>query len=206
MSSRKEDLAEASKHLAACDPVMKRVIRRVGPCRLRRRRNHFAMLVRSVVSQQISTAAARTIQGRLEDRLAPAKITSESIAALKLPQLRSVGLSRQKAGYLRDLAKRTNEGQLQFSRFSKMSDENIIEELVQVKGIGRWTAEMLLIFSLGRLDILPCEDLGVRKAIRNLYELKEMPNRNECEEIGQPWHPYASIASWYCWRSLENNG
>ncbi len=112
-------------------------------------------------------------------------------------------MSRQKAAYLLDLARRTRSGELRFDRLSRMSDERVIEELTQVKGVGRWTAEMLLIFSLGRLDILPCDDLGVRKAIQQLYDLADLPDRNQCEAIGQPWRPYASVASWYCWRSLE---
>ena len=203
MSARVEQLAQAARYLQKHDPVMRSVIGRVGPCELPRRRSYFAMLVRSIVSQQISTAAARTIHGRLRELLSPGTVTADKILAVSPEQLRRVGLSRQKTSYLIDLANKAQCGEIRFARFSRMSDEEIVQELVQVRGIGRWTVEMLLIFSLGRLDVLPCDDLGVQKAIRQLYELDALPNKSQCLTIAEPWRPYASVASWYCWRSLE---
>ena len=203
MPTRRDQLDAAAKYLAKRDPVLRPVIRRVGPCQLPRRRNHFATLTRSIVSQQISTAAARSIQKRLEVLLAPSPVTAESLSCVSAKELRAVGLSRQKTSYLLDLAARTESGQVSFRRLAQIGDEAVITELTQVKGVGRWTAEMLLIFSLGRLDVLPCDDLGIRQAIRVLYGLSNRPDRRQCEAIGESWRPYASVASWYCWRSLE---
>lgn len=125
------------------------------------------------------------------------------MATLTEPQLRSVGLSRQKASYLLDLAQKTLNGTVRLDRMGRLRDEAVIEMLTQVKGIGRWTAEMFLIFSLGRLDVLPVDDLGVRAAIKDLYALDDLPDKQTCIEIAAPWRPYATIGSWYCWRSLD---
>jgi DNA-3-methyladenine glycosylase II len=118
-------------------------------------------------------------------------------------ELRLAGLSRQKASYLVDLATHVFEGRLNLNRIGRLSDDAVIESLIEVKGIGVWTAQMFLIFSLGRLDVLPHGDLGVRMAIQRLYGLDELPDRETCHRIAEPWRPYASIAAWYCWRSLE---
>jgi DNA-3-methyladenine glycosylase II len=201
--SRHHHVQTGLAHLRASDPVMRKLIRAVGPFTLRPTRNRFSILARSIISQQISTAAARTIRGRLEGILDNGGLTAEAIATLKESDLRSVGLSRQKASYLLDLAQKTRDGTVRLDRIGRLSDEAVIEMVTQVKGIGRWTAEMFLIFSLGRLDVLPVDDLGVRSAIKNLYGLRELPDKNTCMEIAAPWRPYASIASWYCWRSLD---
>jgi DNA-3-methyladenine glycosylase II len=182
---------------------MRDVIRRAGPFTLRLRRNRFRSLVFSILSQQISTAAAASIRARLIEYLKPHQISAESIARLTPEELRKVGLSGQKTTYLLDLANRVASGDLNLSRVARMNDEAVIESLIQVKGIGLWTAQMFLIFSLGRLDVFPHDDLGVRSAIRNLYGLDELPNREVSHRIASPWRPYASVASWYCWRSLE---
>ena len=203
MTSRQARIEQAVRHLSKCDPVMRRVVRRFGPCTLRRRRDRFGMLVRSIISQQISVHAARSIRGRLEARLLPAKIAPDSLAELSVDQLRSVGLSAQKASYILDLANKTLSGEVRFDRFRRLSDEAVIDELTKVKGIGRWTAQMLLIFSLGRLDILAVDDQGLRGAVRDLYGLGDFPARHEFTELAQPWRPYASIASWYCWRHAD---
>jgi DNA-3-methyladenine glycosylase II len=190
-------------HLRRNDPVMKGVIRQVGPCGLRLRRDRFQMLVRSILSQQISGHAARAIRERLEALVAPEQLTSHNLAVLSAEQLRAVGISAQKGAYLLSLAQKVRDGELRLNTLGRLADEAVIEQLVQVKGIGVWTAQMFLIFSLGRPDVFPCDDLGVRQAIRKLYGLAELPDKATCTKIAVPWRPYASIATWYCWRSLE---
>ncbi len=197
------EIRSALSHLRSADPVMKKVIRRVGPFKLQLQRGRFQVLVRSIISQQISTSAAKTIRQRLIDLVAPEKITPQSISQLSDHQFRSVGLSKQKTSYLKDLAERSESGDLRLKQIGRLSDERVIEQLTQVKGIGRWTAQMFLMFCLGRPDVFPDDDLGIRSAIRNLYELSELPDKSTSQEIAEPWRPYATVASWYCWRSLE---
>jgi DNA-3-methyladenine glycosylase II len=182
---------------------MRRMMHAVGPCTLRPERKRFSVLVRAIISQQVSTAAARTIRGRLEALLSNGGLTPEGIARFDESQLRSVGLSRQKASNRLDLAQKSLDGTVRLDRIGRLADEAVIEMLTQVKGIGRWTAEMFLIFSLGRLDVLPVDDLGVRTALKNLYGLDDIPDKETCMELAGPWRPYASIGSWYCWRSLD---
>lgn len=204
VQNRNSQLQTAVAHVRASDPVMRRLIDAVGPFALRpERTRRFSVLARAIISQQVSTAAARTIRGRLEMFLAPGKLEPEGIARLTESQLRSVGLSRQKASYLLDLAQKTLDGTVRLDRIGRLSDEAVIGMLTQVKGIGRWTAEMFLIFSLGRLDVLPVDDLGVRAAIKDLYGLENLPDKKTCVEIAAPWRPFATIGSWYCWRSLD---
>ena len=195
--------AAAERHLRRNDPVMRRVIQRVGPCSYPLRRDRFGSLARSIVYQQISGAAARTILRRLVVALPDGKLTAAGLASFTLEQYRLAGVSKQKASYLKSLAERSLEGDLRLSQIGRLSDDQIIAELTEVKGIGVWTAQMFLMFSLGRPDVLPWDDLGVRQAIRKLYAFDEMPNRAESERIAAPWRPYASVASWYCWRSLD---
>jgi len=201
--TKREQIDAAMKHLRAGDPIIKELIRRVGPFRMKLRRDRFQALVRAIVSQQISTAAAREVLRRLNELVAKEGLTSEVICRLDTESLRSVGLSRQKASYLRDLAEKTREGQLRLNRLGRLSDEQAIEEMTTVKGVGRWTAQMLLMFSLGRLDVLPHDDFGIRSAIRNLYELDELPDASTSQRIAEPWRPYATVACWYLWRSHE---
>jgi DNA-3-methyladenine glycosylase II len=203
MAFNQDQIRTARQHLSARDDVMRDMIQAVGPFTLRCQRNRFGMLVRSIISQQISTGAARSIRARLEAHLAPAKVTAESVGSARIEELRSVGLSPQKATYLHDLSDKVQNGTVQLRTIGRRSDQDIVAELTQVKGIGTWTAQMFLIFSLGRLDVFPYDDLGVRMAIRNRYELDELPNKEICHEIAEPWKPYASVASWYCWRSLD---
>jgi len=193
----------ALRHLRRADPVMRQVIRKAGPFALQRRRNRFRALVFSILGQQISGKAAAAIRARLVDYLKPRPISAASIALMSSQELRSVGLSTQKASYLLDLAERVASGALKLDRVSRLPDDEVIAALTQIKGIGVWTAQMFLIFSLGRMDVFPHDDLGVRVAIRNLYGLDELPNKEVSHRIAAPWRPYASIASWYCWRSLE---
>jgi DNA-3-methyladenine glycosylase II len=190
-------------HFRRHDPILHGVICRVGPYRLKPSRERFGMLVRSIISQQISVGAARAIRGRLEELVGKQGIKPAVIAALSPQQLRSVGLSPQKASYLHDLAAKVQSGDVRLVRLARWSDEEIIEELIQVKGIGRWTAQMFLIFALGRADVFPIDDFGVRAAITRLYGFKELPARPVLMEIGQRWSPFASVGSWYCWRFLE---
>jgi DNA-3-methyladenine glycosylase II len=190
-------------HFRQHDPHLHGVIRLIGPYRLKPSRDRFGMLVRSIISQQISIRAAMAIRGRLQSLVGPRGMKPEPIAALSIDQLRSVGLSPQKASYLHDLAAKVQDGTVKLSRISRLTDEQIIEELIAVKGIGRWTAQMFLIFALGREDVFPIDDFGVRSAIAGIYEYKDPPSRKELIEIGERWSPYASIASWYCWRYLD---
>lgn len=198
-----QSTAAGQRHLSAGDPVMAEIIDRVGPFTLRLKRGRFRTLAGSIVSQQISTAAAKTIQKRLHQRLGN-RVTAEAVVAMGESGLREVGLSRQKASYLLDLARKSQEGVIRWRRHRQLGDQEIIDELTQVRGIGEWTAQMFLIFSLGRPDILATDDLGIRQAIRQAYQLKELPKPQQCTEIGRPWSPYASMACWYLWRSLES--
>ena len=195
------------RHLRRVDPVMKQLIRTCPPLTaLELQRNRFFSLANSILSQQISIHAARSIKARLLERTGPEGITPGTIARLDIEDLRAIGISRQKAAYLRDLAEKANSGSLDLDRIGRMRDDRVIEELVQVRGVGVWTAQMFLIFSLGRLDVFPHDDYGVRAAIHRLYGLDELPGKASCLRIAGPWRPYATIASWYCWRSHEMNG
>jgi len=199
----KIDPAAAARHLRKADPVIHGVVKAVGRCTLKPQRDRFGMLVRSIISQQISTAAARSIRGRLEARIAPSKISPEVLAGLTFDELRSVGLSSQKATYMHDLAAKVADGTVRLAKVGRMEDEEIIEELIQVKGIGRWTAQMFLIFSLGRPDVFPPDDLGIKVALRNLYGLADLPTKAEAHAIAAPWTPHSTSATWYLWRSLD---
>lgn len=201
-----ENIRTARRHLRKSDPVMRRVIDAVGPFKLKLGRDRFQMLVRSIISQQISWKAAQSIRGRLEQLIAPERVAPHTLAALTISRLRSAGVSPQKASYLHDLAAKVDSGVVRLNRTGRMSDDDVIAELVQVKGIGVWTAQMFLMFSLGRLDIFPHADLGIRSALQKLYGLKHLPDRETSFEIAKPWRPYATIASWYCWRSHEVKG
>jgi len=194
--------SKAVRHLRRRDPVIRAVIDRVGPFTLELHSKRFATVVYSIISQQVSMAAAASIRRRVLD-LVSGKLTPTMLAALSDEQLRGAGVSPQKLRYLRDLTDKTQAGHVRFARHHRLDDAGVIEELIQVKGIGVWTAQMFLIFSLGRLDVLPSDDLGIRTALRQLYGLSDLPTRTQCEEIAAPWRPYASVASWYCWRSLE---
>lgn len=182
---------------------MRRIIDQVGPFRLKAQRDYFQILVRSIVSQQISTAAARTIMQRLIDHVHPESITPEAMSGLDLETLRTLGISQQKASYVLDLTQRVSSQELNLRTIQRKDDDAIVAELTQVKGIGVWTAHMFMIFALARLDVLPVGDLGIRSAIQRQYELDELPSPAEIKAIAAPWRPYASIASWYLWRSLE---
>jgi DNA-3-methyladenine glycosylase II len=193
----------ALAHLNAADPVMREIIASVGPFGLKPMRNRFDALVRSIISQQISGKAAASIRQKLEaiaERYGG--ITPQGLLRLSTAQMRRAGLSPQKQTYLRELARRVHKREVRLDRLHRLPDEEVIAELVQVKGIGRWTAQMFLIFTLGRTDVFPHDDLGVRAAIKRFYCLDELPDKETSHRIAAAWRPYATVASWYCWRSL----
>lgn len=194
---------DALRHLRRADPVMKRLIRSVGACELKVERDRFRSLVRAIVAQQISTAAAKSILARLEASLPGGKLSVDGMLAVTYKQLRSAGLSGQKTEYLTDLARHVREERLPLRRLGYYSDERVIELLTDIRGIGIWTAQMFLIFSLGRPDVFAPDDLGLRSAIGNLYGYPERPGKDECLKVAARWSPYSSIASWYLWRSFE---
>jgi DNA-3-methyladenine glycosylase II len=192
----------AIKHLKSADPILAAIIEQVGPCKLTYRDPVFETLVRSIVFQQLSGKAATTIFNRLVEA-AGGKLTPEAILKLRSPTLRKVGLSKQKASYVHDLATRAQAKEIDFAALPTLSDEEIIAFLTKVKGVGVWTAHMFLLFALRRENVLPTGDLGVRVAIRKFYKKRTMPSAKQIEKLARSWHPYCSIASWYLWRSLE---
>ena len=196
--------ARALLHLRACDPVLAGIIDTVGDYAIEFLDPCFETLVRSIVYQQLSGKVARVIFDRLVDAAGGAPLRPEAVLKLRAPRLRKVGLSQQKIDYIRDLARRTVSGRLDFAALSRLPDQEVYECLTAVKGIGIWTAQMFLIFALRRLNVLPAADLGIRAAIKKAYGLAEMPKPSEIEELARNWHPYCTVASWYLWRSLED--
>ena len=194
--------ARAHRHLARRDPVLKRLIALVGPCTLQHDPDHFGVLVRSIISQQISTRAALAIGARLRQALGRRGVRPAAILAAPEETLRSAGLSTGKRRALRDLAEKVRSRQVPLAKLSAMEDEEVVARLVSVHGIGRWTAEMFLIFSLGRLDVLPVADYGLRAGVRRHYELAELPARERLVELAEPWRPYRSVATWFVWKSF----
>ena len=188
--------------LKKSDPVLRSIIERVGPCRMEFGPAEFSSLAEAIVYQQLNGKAAVTIFRRFAE-LAGEPITPEGILKLGDEQLRAVGLSKQKSAYLKDLAARTAAGLLDFSKLPDMSDEEVIQHLTQVKGVGVWTAHMFLIFSLRRPNVLPTGDYGVQMAVKKHYRKRILPKPLEMERIARAWEPYRSIACWYMWRSLD---
>jgi DNA-3-methyladenine glycosylase II len=202
-----EELARARRVLMRRDPVLGAIIKRSGECGLRTPRSSdiYCGLIQAIVSQQLSTKAAATIYARFR-ALLPADVepTPQAVLPLSDEALRGVGLSRQKVGYIRDLSEKTLAGALQAETLASCPDEEVIEILTRIKGIGRWTAEMILIFRLLRPDVLPVDDLGIVKAIQKAYGLRKPPDAKRMLKIAEPWRPYRSVASWYLWASLDN--
>lgn len=205
MPASPPSVRKAVNHLRKSDPVLATLIAEIGPCRYDPQTfgTHFDALCRSIIFQQLSTKAASTIRGRFLDLFDGRKATPDALLAIPEDKLRSVGLSRQKTAYLRDLAERVHTGALPLDHLGTLDDQAIIDYLVQVKGIGVWTAQMFLMFQLGRLDVLPDLDLGIRNAIKKAYRVRGVPTAKRIAKIGEPWRPYASIACWYLWRSLD---
>lgn len=201
------DFAAARRALMRRDPVLAAIIRQHGPCGLgavRDRFDHFAMLARAIVFQQLSTKAATTIHNRLLESLPGAAMTPAALAAIDDAQFRAAGISRQKAAYLRDLAEKVAAGTVPLDQVDSLPDDEVIAALTAVKGIGRWTAEMFLIFRLQRPDVLPVGDLGIQNAIQKAYRLRKKPTPDRMRRLAAAWQPYRSIACWYLWRSLDN--
>jgi DNA-3-methyladenine glycosylase II len=200
-------VAEASEELARRDPILADLIARVGPATLvsRRRRSaddHFAALAESILYQQLAGAAAAAIHGRFV-ALFEGLPTPGAVLALPVETLRGVGLSGAKAASIRDLAEKIESGVVQLDKVARLPDDEIVRELSLVRGIGRWTAEMFLIFRLGRLDVWPVDDLGVRKGYARLYGLAVPPKPKELDALGERYRPYRSVAAWYCWRAAD---
>ncbi|MGH7259359.1 MAG: DNA-3-methyladenine glycosylase family protein [Nitrospiraceae bacterium] len=195
--------AAACRHLANADPVMRRIIARVGPCKLKRYSRYFVTLCDSIISQQLSGRVAEVIFERFAALYPRRRPTPQAVVRTPIPRLRTAGLSRQKATYLKDLAKGFLDGRIRVHRLVRQSNEDIIEALTTIRGIGRWTVEMFLMFSLNRLDVLPVDDLGIQKAIRRWYGFRRLPAAATMRKIGRPWHPYETVACWYLWRSLR---
>ncbi|HEY6370462.1 MAG TPA: DNA-3-methyladenine glycosylase [Candidatus Sulfotelmatobacter sp.] len=195
-------MRKAVNHLKRSDPVLRAIIERVGPCRMEFGEPEFSSLAEAIVYQQLNGKAAVTIFNRLA-ALAGDPLTPEGILKLSDEQLRSVGLSKQKSAYLKDLAKKTADGLLNFARLADMTDGEVIEHLTQVKGIGVWTSHMFLMFSLRRPNVLPTGDYGVQVAIKKHYKKRKLPKPKDMEKIAKVWEPYRSIACWYMWRSLD---
>lgn len=184
---------------------MAEVVARHGPhtFELRAGGSHFDAIARSIVSQQLSVKAASTIHGRFRELYEAAGARPGSVARIPEARLRAAGLSRQKIAYIRDLARLVEAGELDLDRIEEMSDDELIARLTAVKGVGTWTAQMFLMFRLGRPDVLPTLDLGIRKAIQRAYQLRKLPSERQMEKLGRAWAPYRTIACWYLWRSLD---
>ncbi len=200
-----EDYARARRLLLRRDPVLATLIRQHGPCGLADtlHLDHFSALVRAIIFQQLSTKAASTIHARLIASVGGG-VTADAVAAITEEQFRGAGVSRQKAMYLRDLCERIVSGDVRLDGVETMDDEAVVAALTRVKGIGRWTAEMFLMFRLHRPDVLPVGDLGIVTAVQKAYGLRTRPTPDRLRRIGETWKPYRSIACWYLWRSLDN--
>ena len=201
-----DDYARARRLLLRRDPTLAALIREYGPCGLAaaQRADHFSALVRAIVFQQLSTKAASTIYGRLVAHLPGGELTPAALAAVTDEELRAAGISRQKGGYLRDLCEKVMAGVVPLDDLERMDDEQVIAALTTIKGIGRWSAEMFLMFRLHRPDVLPVGDLGILNAVMKVYGLRKKPTPDRLRRLGEAWKPYRSVASWYLWRSLGN--
>ena len=201
-----ETFQKAANYLSDHDPILSEIIKASPLPAFTPHKNYYQELVESIISQQLSVKAAATILKRFKELFTEAFPSPESILAMDIEELRSVGLSRQKAGYIKDLANRVLDGSIQFSHLDSLSNQEIIDELTQIKGVGIWTVHMFLLFCMGRLDVLPTGDLGIKNGIYKAYDLPEKPSPEDIEtvSINNQWHPYESIASWYIWHSLDN--
>jgi DNA-3-methyladenine glycosylase II len=205
------DHSEAVEHLRGADPVMAEIIERVGPCLLGSRtdrggpaHDHYGALLRAIVGQQLSVSAARSIYGRLTERYGGRTPTPQEILADEPEELRAAaGLSRAKVVFLRDLADRLESGALRLDDIEEVPDGDVASRLLEVKGVGQWTVDMYLLFHLGRPDVLPVGDLGIRRAAMLAYGLRKLPRPERLVKLARPWRPWRSVASWYLWASLR---
>lgn len=197
---------QAAEHLRLHDVVLAPVIDRVGACTIRPHTDYYWELVDSIISQQLSVKAAHSIERRFQELFGSEVPAPEQILEKSVEELRTVGLSRPKANYIRDLAQHIVDGKITFDNLANMSNDDIIRTLTDVKGIGEWTAHMFLMFCLGRPDVLPVGDLGIRNGVRDLYGFEKAPSPQDVADIAaaNQWHPYESIASWYVWKHLDN--
>jgi DNA-3-methyladenine glycosylase II len=195
-------MRSAVRHLKKSDPILCAIIERIGPCRMEYGPPEFHSLAEAIVYQQLNGKAAVTIFNRFA-ALAGEPITPEGILKLNDAQMRSVGLSKQKSSYLRDMAERAARGELDFTRLPDMTDAEVVKHLTQVKGVGVWTAHMFLIFTLRRPNVLPTGDYGVQAAIKKHYKKRKLLKPEQMEKIARPWEPYRSVACWYLWKSLD---
>jgi len=198
------EIRNGINHLNDTDPVLKEIISQTRPCGIKHRRNYYPALVQSIISQQLSIKAAESIYRKFSAHFGK-QVNPEQVAATSIEELRKFGLSNAKAIYVKDLSEKILSKELSFKNISKKSNDEVIHELTKVKGIGVWTAHMFLIFTLGRLNVLPVGDLGIKNAIRKNYRLKKLPDEAKVAAIckKKKWEPYQSIASWYLWMSLE---
>jgi DNA-3-methyladenine glycosylase II len=195
-------MRSAIRHLKKSDPILAAIIERVGPCRMEFGPPEFHSLAEAIVYQQLNGKAAVTIFKRFA-ALTGEPVTPQGILKLADAQLRSVGLSKQKSSYLKDMAERAARGDLDFSRLHAMTDDEVIKHLTQVKGVGIWTAHMFLMFTLRRPDVLPTGDYGIQAAMKRHYKKRKMPKPEQMEKIARAWQPYRSVACWYLWKSLD---
>jgi len=196
---------EAAKHLSEVDPVLRPIIQVHGLCTIRPNTDYYQELVDAIISQQLSVHAARAIEKRFRDLFGGTFPEATEILTTDVDTLRGIGLSRAKATYVLDLAQHVVDGKVRFEGLDVLTNEQVVAELVAVKGVGTWTAHMFLMFCMGRPDVLPVGDLGIRNGIRQLYGFKDAPTPDQIIQIAEDnhWHPYESIASWYIWRALD---
>ena len=199
MTPFEQQLLQGQQHLVDNDKKLASVINKVGQCHFQLRQDYFQSLVGSIISQQLSTKATSTIRGRLIE-LADNDLSPEQLQQFNIEELRSVGLSKNKANFILQLAEQYDPGQ--FEDLHKMEDEDVIKFLTSFKGIGEWTAQMFLIFSLGRLDVLPIKDVGVQNGVKKIYSLESLTDEHLID-IAESWRPYRSVAAWYTWRALD---
>jgi DNA-3-methyladenine glycosylase II len=191
------------RHLKKNDPVLARIISKARPIKFALDDDHYEAVVGSIIYQQLAGSAARAILNRFKDLYGGRLPTPREYLLTEESKLRSSGLSPQKISYIKDLAQRLESGKLNLKRLEDLSDEDAMNELDDVRGIGRWTAEMFLLFKLGRTDVLPVDDLGLRKAAKRAYRLRKLPTRDRFERLAEKWHPYSSISTLYLWRTTE---
>ena len=200
-----QKLCSGVEYLRNNDKVMSSIIDDIGRCTLKSTNDYFRSLVKSIVYQQLAVKAARTIYNRFLDELSN-ELTPENVLKLKENQFRKAGISGKKMSYLIDLSNKFLDGTIDNKRMYKLEDEELIEHLTQIRGIGRWSAEMFLIFSLTRLNVLPLDDLGFKKSVMINYNLKKMPSNDKIKKIAKNWGDYKSIAVWYLWQAVNKNG
>ncbi|GJL77388.1 MAG: DNA-3-methyladenine glycosylase [Nitrospinaceae bacterium] len=192
-------------HFDQRDPVMAKLIRKTGPFQLKKNRQYFQVLCKAIISQQISTQAARTITARFYDLFDGHAPKPENVFEVQDASLQGAGLSRQKVAYLKDLSRHFVEKSIRPHRLPHLSNEEVVLTLTSVHGIGRWTAEMFLIFSLNRMDVLPIADLGLQNAIKILYGTRNHPTAKKIRSLGKKWNPLETVATWYAWRKIDEN-